>query len=139
MEQASADVRWHLPLTRFRFGLFAGHLLPSEVEAALTGAVVALCYDAWEPNSRAVAKAPAELEIFEPHEAPIKFLAYAFIHSFNFKTGGRDCGSQNIQSTQTPVRGVVVSTRPHALHNMIGACFYFSGPDMCLPPQRGTI
>ncbi|CAK9104292.1 Polynucleotide 5'-hydroxyl-kinase nol9 (Nucleolar protein 9 homolog) [Durusdinium trenchii] len=79
--------RWHLPLTRFRFGLFAGHLLPSEVEAALTGAVVALCYDAWEPNSRAVAKAPAELEIFEPHEAPIKFLAYAFIHSFNFKTG----------------------------------------------------
>ena len=35
--------RWRLRLAGLRFGLVAGHLLRSEVEAALTGVAVALC------------------------------------------------------------------------------------------------
>ena len=67
--------RWRVPMGCLSFGLVAGHLLPNELEATLTGTVVALCsVEATEPH-----------EFLEPHEAPIQFLAYAFVHSFDCK------------------------------------------------------
>ena len=73
-----------------RFGLFAGHLLHSEVEASLTGTVVALCSEESPKRSEEriskVVRSSSDLELFEPHESPIQFLAYAFVHSFDFKS-----------------------------------------------------
>ena len=68
------------------FGLVAGHLLHSEVEATLTGTVVALCEADLKTSPKEVS-CTADLQLLEPHESPIKFLAYAFVHSFDFKSG----------------------------------------------------
>ena len=70
--------RWRVPLRSLKFGLVAGHLLRHELEATFTGTVAALC-------SLETARNDTELEVLEPHEAPIQFLAYAFVHSFDFK------------------------------------------------------
>lgn len=78
--------RWRLQMKFLHFGLVAGHLLHSEVEATLTGTVVALCATDLAGTNKDVS-CTADLQLMEPHEAPIRFLAYAFVHSFDFKSG----------------------------------------------------
>ena len=78
--------RWRVQMKFLHFGLVAGHLLHSEVEATLTGTVVALCEADLETSPKEVS-CTADLQLLEPHESPIKFLAYAFVHSFDFKSG----------------------------------------------------
>lgn len=80
--------RWRLQMKGLRFGLIAGHLLHSEVEAALTGTVVALCSQPQSEESQEVeVRSSEDLSLLEPHEAPIEFVAYAFVHSFDFRVG----------------------------------------------------
>eukprot|EP00439_Symbiodinium_sp_Y106_P085243 s923_g27.t4 len=79
--------RWRLQMKGLRFGLIAGHLLHSEVEAALTGTVVALCSQPQSESQEVEVHSSEDLGLLEPHEAPIEFVAYAFVHSFDFRVG----------------------------------------------------
>ena len=88
----SAVPRWRLTMKGLRFGLIAGHLLHSEVEAALTGTVVALCAHPGNPANPAPSelqevRSPEDLGLLEPHAVAIEFVAYAFVHSFDFSVG----------------------------------------------------
>ncbi|CAJ1428324.1 unnamed protein product [Effrenium voratum] len=107
--------RWRLRLAGLRFGLVAGHLLRSEVEAALTGVAVALCTSE-EPTSTR-----CDLVLVEPHEAPIKFVAYAFVHCFDFKAGEvvvySPCTAQQLESVDLVLRGEV-AWEPNSTRNL---------------------
>ena len=84
----SSVPRWRVAMKGLRFGLIAGHLLHSEVEAALTGTVVALCSQTPRLQEEVPEVHAAEdLGLLEPHETPIDFIAYAFVHSFDFSVG----------------------------------------------------
>ena len=83
----SSVPRWRLAMKGLRFGLIAGHLLHSEVEAALTGTVVALCAMPQADEDLGDVHTPEDLGLLEPHETPIEFVSYAYVHSFDFRVG----------------------------------------------------
>lgn len=72
--------RLRISLKHLHFGLVPGRLTPSEVEPAMTGTVVALCHT----RAPLVGDAGLNLAVVECNQA-MSFLAYAFIHSFDFQ------------------------------------------------------
>ena len=112
--------RWRLQMKFLHFGLVAGHLLHSEVEATLTGTVVALCQTDLKFTAKDV-YSTADLQLLEPHESPIKFLAYAFVHSFDFKSGEvaiySTISQQQLTSVNLALRGEV-TWEPNSTRNL---------------------
>lgn len=112
--------RWRVQMKFLHFGLVAGHLLHSEVEATLTGTVVALCEADLETSPKEVS-CTADLQLLEPHESPIKFLAYAFVHSFDFKSGEiviySNISAQQLARVNLALRGEV-TWEPNSTRNL---------------------
>lgn len=112
--------RWRVQMKFLHFGLVAGHLLHSEVEATLTGTVVALCEADLKTSPKEVS-CTADLQLLEPHESPIKFLAYAFVHSFDFKSGEiviySNISAQQLARVNLALRGEV-TWEPNSTRNL---------------------
>lgn len=100
--------RWEVPFVAVRFGLIHGPLLPSEVEAAFTGTLVALCRasrpvsqallpdvsadgdverDALQPLDGAAAEPTLPRVIANPVQTAPRCNCIAFVHSFDFVNG----------------------------------------------------
>eukprot|EP00931_Biecheleriopsis_adriatica_P000326 TRINITY_DN100345_c0_g1_i1.p1 TRINITY_DN100345_c0_g1~~TRINITY_DN100345_c0_g1_i1.p1 ORF type:complete len:253 (-),score=37.87 TRINITY_DN100345_c0_g1_i1:47-748(-) len=75
-----------LPLQSLRFGMVTGRLPASEVEAALTGTVVALCRGELAGSELQTGGRNHELSVTEgASDQAQQFLAFAFVHSFDFE------------------------------------------------------
>lgn len=109
--------RLHLPLAQLRFGQVQGGLVGSEVEAAFTGAVVAIC------RSPSVPAPDAPLAIWEASDTPLQCIAMAIVHSFDFKRGhicllGPKLESSARQEINVILRGDI-AWEPHSTKGLL--------------------